>query len=277
MAGNEEGGVRTKKMIAALAVFAMVFTAGAAFIGSSSGVDGASAVIEGETNLVKTGGSLTYQIMFYEDKPFETLDLSYSAVLKDADGNTQSGAVSPSTGSLTNGVESTLTIKAPAAAGKYILTVTFTEKIDGGSATTTERTQTITVREPITLTAVLKNNSNVDFTDFAVYFRVDGVLVEESKQLITVKSGETTTVKYEWVTESISNGAHAFQVVAGEENIGDYSGDVIVGGKGEFYVGHSDYGLINILLVVALIVMGIFLFYIYRKPVKNYGKPKSRR
>ncbi|MCL2031710.1 MAG: hypothetical protein FWG96_00310 [Methanomassiliicoccaceae archaeon] len=263
-------------MIAAVAVFAMVFAAGAVLLENSSSVDGASATIEGDTNLVKTGGTLDYRIMFFEDGEFDTLDISYTATLKNSDGVTQSGAVYPSSGTLTNGVEAELTITAPSAAGKYTLTVTFTESIDSGARTTTERTQTVTVAEPIVLSAVLTNNSKVDFTDFAVYFYVDGEFVEGSKTLISAASGDKTTVTYDWVAESLSNGRHTFKIVAGEENIGDYK-DVILGGNGEFYVGHSDYGLLNILLIVLIVVMVIAVVYLYRKPVKNYGKPKSRR
>jgi hypothetical protein len=65
-------------------------------------------------------------------------------------------------------------------------------------------------------------------------------------------------------------------VVAGKENLGN-TDNVIVGGKGSFYVGSSDYGLINILMGVLLVVVIIATLYFYRKPVKNYGKPKSRR
>jgi hypothetical protein len=276
MVRDEEGGVRTKKMIAAVAVFAMVLAAGAVLLESSPNADGASSVIKGETNIVKKGGTLSYDIMFYENESFDTLEISYTAVLKNSEGTTQSNAVSPASGMLANGIESALKVTAPSVAGKYTLTVTFSERKDGGGTVTSEKTQTITVLEPVTLSAVLKNNSNVDFTDFAVYFYVDGELIDGSKKLITVASGNTTSVSYECVVESLSNGKHTFRVVAGEENIGDYK-DVILGGNGTFYVGHWDYGLVNILLAVFLIVLALGAIYLYRKPVKNYGKPKSRR
>ncbi len=263
-------------MISAIAVLALVLTAGAILLEDSSDVDAASAIIKGDTNVVKTKGTLEYQIMFYETDDFDTLEIKYSAVLKNSSGTNQSNAVSPSSGTLTNGVETTLKITAPSSPGKYTLVVTFTEKIDDGDEVKVERSQTITVMEPITLSATLRNNSNVDFADFAVYFYVDGEFVEGSKSLISVKAGETTTVTYDWVVDPLNNGKHTFKIVAGDENIGDYK-DVILGGEGEFYVGHSDYGLVNILLGVFFIIMLIIVIYLYRKPVKNYGKPKSRR
>jgi len=265
-------------MIAALAVFAMVFAAGAVLFESASSVDaeGAepTAEIRGDTNLVKTGGSLTYRIMFFEPKEFDTLDLTFTASLKSNEKN--DGSVSPGSGSLSNGIESTLTVKAPTTPGKYTLSVVFTERIDGKAAERIERTQTVTVVKPVVLTATLFNNSNVDFTDLIVYFHVDGKLIEESKTLVSVEAGERTNASYEWVTESLSNGKHTYRVVAGKENIGIVE-NVILGGEGTFYVGHSDYGLINILMGVLLVVVVIATIYFYRKPVKNYGKPKARR
>ena len=263
-------------MIAAAAVFVMVFAAGAVFFESSSDVDGAVSQIKGETNLVKISGSLTYQIMFYETEDYDTLDISYTAELRDSGGKVQSNAVSPSSGTLSNGDDRALTVKAPAAAGKYTLMVTFKEKKNGGNTVETERTQIITVVQPVKLTAVLKNNSKVDFTDFAVYFHVNGKLIEGSKQLVTAAAGETATVTFEWVTDTLHNGEHTFQVVAGEENIGDYR-DVILGGDGKFFVGHWGYELVNVIFGILMVVLLIIVIYIYRKPVKNYGKPKSRR
>ena len=263
-------------MIAAVAVFAMVFAAGAFLLDNSSNVDGATTTIQGDTNLVKVGGTLTYQIMYFESEEFETLDITYTAMLYDSRGDAQGGSVSPSSGSLTNGEEQTLSIRAPSEAGKYTLEVAFTAKKDDEPRVSTVRTQTITVVEPVVLNAVLKNNSNVDFTDFAVYFKVNGKLIDDSRQLISVAAGQTTVATYEWVVESLPRERHTFQVVAGDENIGS-STTSFLGGEGTFYVGSADYGLVNIFLVVFLIVILIVLIYFYRKPVKNYGKPKSRR
>ena len=262
-------------MIAAIAVFAMMFAAGAIIFETSSNTEGANSYIHGDTSLVGVGDTLTYQVMYLADDGYDTLSLTYTAVLNDSNGDS-AGSVSPSTGSLTNGVESALTITAPSNAGTYTLVVTFSEVRDGNPAITTVKTQTVTVVNPIVLSATLTNNSNVDFTNFVVYFKVDGQLIEESKQLVSVAAGQTTTVTYDWIVESPSNGEHKFQVVAGSENLGSGQAS-FSGGEGMFYIGHSDYGLLNILIIILVIVIIIAAVYFYRKPVKNYGKPKSRR
>ena len=276
MVRNEEGGVRTKKIIATIAIFALVLTAGAFMLGTSEDVDAASSEIRGDTNVVKVSGSLDYELLFFEAEEFSTLDIRYSAALRDSKGNSV-GSVSPSSGSLYNGVTSSITVKAPSTPGKFTLVVTFTEKIDDKDEVKSEKSLTITVVKPITLKTTLMNNSKVDFTNFAVYFYVDNELIEESRTLVSVKSGEETNVSFDWITDTINDGSkHTFKIVPGSENIGDYT-DVILGGEHTFYAGHSDYGLPNIIMAILIIVMLLLLIYISRKQVKNYGKPKSRR
>ena len=36
-------------------------------------------------------------------------------------------------------------------------------------------------------------------------------------------------------------------------------------------------GLVIVLLVVVIVLLVLVMIWVYRKPVKNYGKPKSRR
>ena len=44
-----------------------------------------------------------------------------------------------------------------------------------------------------------------------------------------------------------------------------------------FYLGDNDYTWIIVLLVVVIVLLVLVMVWVYRKPVKNYGKPKSRR
>ncbi|MBR6871381.1 MAG: hypothetical protein IKM91_07180, partial [Candidatus Methanomethylophilaceae archaeon] len=47
--------------------------------------------------------------------------------------------------------------------------------------------------------------------------------------------------------------------------------------KHDFYVGDNDYSVYIALVVLFVILAIILLVWVYRKPVKNFGKPKSRR
>ncbi|MDR0522962.1 MAG: hypothetical protein LBG62_00845 [Candidatus Methanoplasma sp.] len=243
----------------------------------SQDADAASAAIKGDTNVVKTKGTLKYDLVFFEGEEFQTLDISYTAELKDSNGGTQYSALSPSTGTLFNGVSSQITLTAPSNPGKYTLKVTFRETVDDKAAVTTERSVTVTVVQPITLSCVVKNSGDVDLKDYIVYFSVDGKLVQDSKTVVSVAAGSESKITYDWVTESLSSGRHTFKVVPGEENIDNGRNAVFSGGEGEFWSGHSDYALPIALMSVMLVVMLLLMVYVYRKPVKNYGKPKSRR
>jgi hypothetical protein len=258
-----------------IAALFLVLTVGAVVLTGPSEVDAASTSITGDTDIVKIKGTLEFDITFYETDDFSTLDIRYDIALKDSSGETQTNAVSPSTGSLSNGIPLSIVVTAPEKSGRYTLNVTFTETIDSNPSVKSEKSVTITVVEPITLKSTLKNTGNVDITDFAVYFKVDGKLIDGSKTLVSVETGKETTASYDWVTVGLSNGRHTYQLVAGDENAG-ISG-VVLGEEGSFYVGHSDSGLVTILSALLLVVLIIIAIYVYRKPVKNYGKPKSRR
>lgn len=256
-----------------IATLALLLTGGLC-LAVSEDTQAGSANISGETNVVKTGGELSYDILYYEAAEFSTLEITYTASLLDSGNTAQSSAVTPSSGTLFNGVSQTLKVTAPDTAGKYTLRVVFTETIDGGDATTSTETQTITVVDPVTLSVTLTNNSEVDVSGLALMFYVDGELVEGSRTLLTVAAGESATVTHSWVSESVSGGKHTFMVMAAEDAIIDISG---LGEEHAFYVGHSDYGLMNILMGIFLVILIVLAVYVYRKPVKNYGKPKARR
>ena len=259
-----------------MAIFALILTAGACVLATSDDVDAATSEIRGDTNVVKISGSLEYELIFFESEAFSTLEIKYTASLLTSSGGSTSGSVSPASGTLSNGVASTIVVRAPDTPGKYTLHVSFTERIDNGSEIKSEKSVVVSVVEPIVLKSTLTNNSNVDFSDFAVYFYVDNELISDSRTLVSVKSGENTAVTYDWVTDSISGGTHTFKIVAGSENIGEYT-DVIFGSEHSFYVGGSDFGIVNIIMILAIILLIIMVIYISRKQVKNYGKPKARR
>ena len=55
---------------------------------------------------------------------------------------------------------------------------------------------------------------------------------------------------------------------------------VSIEGLGEehtFYIGDNSYTWVTALLVLVIILLLFVMVWVYRKPVKNYGKPKSRR
>ena len=71
------------------------------------------------------------------------------------------------------------------------------------------------------------------------------------------------------------NGQHTFALVAADGgNMADIEG---LGVEHTFYIGDTSYTWMVVLLVLVIIIVLLVMVWVYRKPVKNYGKPKSRR
>ena len=278
-----------KTATAAIAVLAVL----ALCIVPMQGVYGDFADITGEKNVIGVGDDADYQIIYtnhdYDDAktyPNLSMAIEYDAKLVDEDGDTVSNGVSPSSGDLDNGTAETLTVSAPDDAGRYTLVVVYTVEVsytvtdeEGNSTTETkdlEKTERfpISVVEPVTLSVTLSNSSGEPLRGYGVYFYVDGQMMEDSYTVINLEGDGTTTISYEWITDA-GNGAHEFRVEAADGgNMVDIVG---LGESHTFYLGDNDYTWIIVLLVVVIVLLVLVMVWVYRKPVKNYGKPKSRR
>lgn len=254
---------------------ALVCVAGVGLFANSSDA-AANGVVELDESTVETSGTVDATISFDVSDTYEQIEITYTAKLVNSSGTTQSSAVSPSSGSLSPGVEETLTITAPSTAGTYRLVVVFTYTLDDGDSQTETKEALLKVVEPITLSIDITNNSNVDLKELLLDFYVDGVKVNDDPVEATVAAGSTTTVTYDYAADSISTGSHTFKVMVSDDSliVNNITG---LDENHTFYVGHSSYGWLNILMFVFLIIIVLMAVYIYRKPVKNYGKPKSRR
>ncbi len=273
MGRNEEGGIHTQKLNTIMVAILLVLTAGLAMIVAES-ADGETHNITSDTNVVKVEGSETFTIFFEEDTE-ETIGIEFKAKLVNNNGETVSSGVSPSSGSLDNGEKKDLEVEAPKGAGQYTLEVEYTVTIgEGDDAKESKYTdkKLINVVEPVKLKAKIKVDGNVDLKDQEVYFKVDGKAIVGSEQLITVEAGKTKEITYDWVTMAPSAGGHKVQVAymdGGEEKI--------IGEESSFYGPSSSYTFLTGLMGVFFVILLIVAYYVYRKPVKNFGKPKARR
>ena len=234
--------------------------------------------ITGDTHILKAGADGEFTIVYTDPALVseDDVEISYTAKLVDGKGNTQSSAVSPSSGSLDNGAGKVLTVTAPRNAGDFTLEVEYSCTVGVDEPTTTTETYDIKVVNPIVLTQTLKINegSKVDPSGLGVFFYVDGKRIDDSYTTFTVNAQGTATVSYDWVA-SPAEGKHTFKVLpAGGEEISIITG---LGEEHTFYVGEESYTTIIVLAVVLVVLMIVLMIWIYRKPVKNFGKPKSRR
>lgn len=277
-----------KAATAAIAVLAML----AICLVPMQGVDADYADISGDSNVIGVGEKADFQIIYtnndYNSTEYQdfSMSISYTAKLTDSSGETVSNGVSPSSGDLDNGVAKTISVSAPDKAGsctlvvKYEAEVTYTTTDEDGEEVAEEETITrteefpIRVVEPITLSVTLTNNTNTDLNGYGIYFYVNDEKIEDSYTTVDLDEAGTTTVTYKWITDS-GNGQYEFYVLPADGgNMVDIEG---LGEKHTFYIGDNDYTWMIALLVIVIILLIIVMVWVYRKPVKNYGKPKSRR
>jgi hypothetical protein len=272
---NEEGGVLTKKVIAAVMVMSLVMTAALIMIPTDD-VEGAQFDIIGGKTLFYPGERLEANA---DDGIYLIRDdgiYRYTARVLDSSGGVRSGVVSPTSGTF-NKTATGLTITAPSVPGDYTLEVTFFT----GSSSSSEsfvKTYPIKVVEPIKLSVELRNNSKVNITGLTVKFVVDGKEYDatEANTNITIPAYGTKTVTFDWVVDSPAEGRHTFHLTTEFQGVAqaEITG---IGEEIEFFIGQSSNTLVTVLMLVITIILVIILIWVVRKPVKNFGKPKGRR
>ena len=272
MGRNEEGGVLTQKLNVSILAVAIMLTAGIAgalvMSDDSSAADGTgSGVVTFDSYYIATEKTTDAHIVFTDSAAYS--EITWSAKLTNSSGSTQSGALSKTSGSA---AEETITVTAPKVAGNYTLTVTFKEKVDSDSYEYTAKA-VLHVGNPITLSVTLKvpSSAGVGFSN-NVYFYVDGVKCDDSEQMLTINPGETKTVQYKYYNHNLSSGKHTYYVAAGE-NV-DVTG---LDAKQTFYYEQSTQDYLLWIAGIIVVLMILFAVWVFRKPVKNYGKPKARR
>lgn len=227
---------------------------------------------------VMTGGKFTATLTYNEADKDNFRNVSYTAKVVDSKGATQSNAVSKTYGTSTDlSMSEEITITAPDKAGKYTLVVEFTEmynQTDGKDLTLqTHVEKSFNVYNPVVLSVTVNNNGTLKINDAVVYFYVDGAKIEDSKTTLTVDVGSEKTLTYKYFDKNMSAGKHTYTVQPAEHAY-------MINGLGDthtFYYKQSgqDY-MVWIMALIFLVVLFVAV-WIFRKPVKNYGKPKARR
>lgn len=227
--------------------------------------------------MVKTGDKLTYEASFFHESSTSGINVRFDAYLLDPSGEKVTGKVSPSTGTFYYNETKRLTVTAPDSAGDYTLVVEYngTVTVEGEKVDVSGSNRALVkVMNPVVLKAEITNNGSVMLDSLTVEFVVDGQVIEGSKKTVEdIKPGETKSVTFDWVTDSLSPGKHTFMAVSETELI-NVSG---LNSENVFYIGHNDYKTATIIMALLLVVLVFVLIYVYRKPVKNLGKPKGRR
>ena len=198
-------------------------------------------------------------------------DAEYVAKLVDSNGNEMTSSITSGSGKLTESKDRSvdISVRAPKDAGNYRLVVTIL--IEDEEFTTL--TAPFKAVEAVTLSATLENKESAERA-LTIYFYINDVKVEDSKQEITVPANGTKEVTYDYVVKDLSRES-TFYILADEATFG---GQVEgLGEKHTFYAEQTSYTWLEVIAVIVLVIMAIIAIWVYRKPIKNYGKPKARR
>lgn len=248
----------------------MAFLVVAAFCFVPAGLDAAGEITHDGTNVYKVSTTETFEIKYTLDEGDEDKAITYSAKVINKTGDTMSSAVTPSSGSLGSGEAEELDVKVPSTAGEYRLVVEFF--LD--DVKDSQQEYVFNAVNPIVLTVNLKaDDVTLNLEEFGVYFYVDGEKQEDSFKTISLSANGTGSVSYDWIANPDKSVSHSFYVKA-------VGGSGMIQGLDEvhvFYAADDDYSLIIVVAFVLLVLLVFYAVRIYRKPVKNFGKPNSRR
>lgn len=240
----------------------------------SSAESYASADVTFSANEVKISSTVTATLTFNESDTAGFSKIEYSATLLDSSGKSV-GTVSPSTGNSSSAsYTKDVTVTAPSKAGTYTLKVVFTETYAGEPKEIVVK-KDLKVSEPVTLTVKITNTttSSLAITDGVFYFMLDGKRIDDSKTTKSIGIGDSATFTYELMGSSLSKGKHTYSLVAAD-NAFNVDG---LGTEHTFYYDQGSMSAYTYLMVLLFIIVTVIAVWIYRKPVKNYGKPKARR
>lgn len=249
-----------------LGVFAIACAAGIAFADDSSAsvID----IVPEDEDFAKVGSQITYVMNYSVENT-----VSYTAKIVDSGGNSV-GSVSSSSGSLSkSGSERDLTLTLPSSAGDYRLVVDFTE-----GDVKYQRVAYVKAVDPIVLSATVENEGDASRT-FMVYFYIkdgdDWNRIEDSGKEITVSANGSEDVSYEYIIKDVKG--LTFCLMAETGSLGEEIKGLGAGNAHTFYTSPNDYTLIEWICGIVLAILAIVAIWVYRKPVKNFGKPKGRR
>lgn len=271
--GIQEGGVRTQKvtLFGILGILAVACAFGVIAVADDASAAEVFSLGPKENDYGKVSGSLTYTLDYAI-----TENGTIAGVLEDSDGKSV-GTVSVGGSTLyKSGSTRSITVTLPADAGNYTLKVTVTV-----GETDYVRYASVKAVDPIKLSVTIENKGAAA-RSFVAYFWIQGddgtwSKIEDSKQDVSVTAKGEKTVTYDYVVKDVESTTFCLKQSEDDTSIGGE-----ISGLGEqnahtFYTSGNDYRLVEYLCIGVLVVLLIIAIWIYRKPIKNRGKPKARR
>lgn len=245
-------------MIAVAAVIALLLVSclAAAPAAMAAETDKYSVSFDGSVQYLQPSESGTVYVHVSTDRPAGNYTWNASV---------SSGTVTPTKGT-TDAENLTLKVTASTTIGDLVLSIT----LSNGVVNQTEK-YTIHVVSPVTITADVVNSGNVTLTNVPVQFKADGVVVNSTT--FTIPANSTKTLTYNWTAGGLSNGQHTVQVVLDPDNQYVRFIDGSTTFTSTFYKGDTIYGTLDLVLVIAVAILLVAVFYTYM----NRGKKKRKK
>jgi hypothetical protein len=222
-------------------------------------VDGKSTVATGETN--------PYEIMAIGG-PAEGTGGNYTFTVTLEGKNIDDALLYPNDGSSATGIFK-FNLTAPTVSTEMTIIVDVTSTSSTGSKQTSSRNYYVDSVAPIVISAKVINQGSVALTGIPVYFYADGELLEEKS--VSLAAGASTFVYYNW-TENVGQGQHEVTVELDPNNqfVRFASGGTVY--TQTIYVGMSDYGNTNAILIGGIVLLAFVAYIVYRRPAKRRKK-----
>lgn len=162
-----------------------------------------------------------------------------------------------------------LNVTAPSVAQEITLWINATS-VKGTASATASTLIHITVVKPIVISANVVNQGNVTVTGVLVRFLADGA--ELHNTTITLASGTSQTVTYNWTAQGISNGEHLITVQLDPQAqfVRLSSGGTVF--TQTIYVGDTGFGNMDMVMVILFILFLLLAYFIYKRPTKKRKK-----
>ena len=176
--------------------------------------------------------------------------------------------VTPDSGTSATG-KFTTNLTASSFAEDVTLSVIVTSN-NGTAQSNVTKNIAIMIVKPIVISAKVVNQGNVTLTGVPVVFLVDGVKLYNTT--ISLGSKATTTIVYNWTSQTVSNGEHMVRVELDPYNqfVRFSSGGTIF--TQTIWVGPTDTSGSDAVLIGLFVLLIIVTYFVYKRPAKRRKK-----
>jgi hypothetical protein len=226
-------------------------------------------------NVVNLGGVTQYTITVQGGPASETNGTYACKVTMTGFAATNATLINSGSSSSSSGVFK-FNLTTPQVLGDLTINVfASSTNLDGTVTTYNNDTKfNVKVIAPVVFSVTIKNTGNMTVTDLPVYFYVDYASNKDPIHVasVTVNALSTKVVKYNWTTTSLGAGSHELRVDIDPNGtfVGFEEGGKVM--TTTFFYNQAGFGTTNALLYVALIVLIIAVYLVYRRPMPRKKK-----